>query len=1088
MSALQYMDWTPIFLKLIDNPQVPLHWCFGLFLILFLIFIFLFFVLPNKHFRTLIDKILISCKDSFENIQKVRIGFKDLHFEAFVGKSNLSLEIKNIIRETEDLLNKFQIDEAYEHINSFNKEKRIQNKDFFDLDVIKKIIEINISRNKPTSIINLFEQIKIDKFDDESLYKISLACIDSQKKDKAVDILNNLESKFGVSNKFVIALKISLDEQTDVLKIEEEVPVDFREEIVVLYSLLVKSAQNNDFTLALNYAKRIEPKLQRNIQKIKHRFLMGQCLFSPIYKWSLEKQLPNFNEEIQEQLIHSIELYESCFQAINKESYEKYCGMYYFHLANSYKLVGKPEEALKAISNINYNTFNNDDNLFDECKLLHGEIFIQLNSIEEAKKIFLELKNHPKKRIRLIALLNLFSLLARLNLEDAINIGNEIILDDEIDNQYKEETRANLVSIYCNNKQAKEAQEVFNSLNFDLVSELNKQILQYQISKTQNKEKVDYIVFLIKASEHLNTVKHEFEKRTLANYLYDEKEFKNAVEIYRNFIDKSYLNPDNQEFKNYVHALYEYGEYTEALKLAMYIREHYGCHKFFVDIEGAVCRQHFNDYVQAKKIYEAYLNTYPDDTSILIELAYVYYKLNMSKEAFDKVKGLDLKKLNLGNLFLIAGLYCEVGKVLEGLEIGYKARNKFFNDKEAHRQYVGLNLNIGKRYKFDTDFITKPNDAVCIGDAVEIDIKQQDSKWFILESDKDNYFYNGSSINSEKSLAKKILGAKIGDPIDLTNEDEVVINQGQVKSIINKYQFAFNESIRKSGWLIKLENPDSPDELLNLIEELQGDRSSRIELLNNLQQMYKKKEMCLGSMNKILSKNEYEIIELWYYLISIPDFTFMFNINKNKDRDELIKKVCTDKQIVFDLITLLLLNELELNNLISKTFPNSGVTQSTVDLIKNFIDDLKTKQEGSLSIGIVEGKTVSHEQTSDQIKSRKEKFESLLDWITVNLKIVVPIGNALLNASQKKVLDSLIGQNFNDTVNACFSSKDYILCSSDENFQELVFNECRIDSINIFDLIDFLKNSKLITESKSIELEEKLQIMNYFRNFQDNDG
>ncbi len=501
-------------------------------------------------------------------------------------------------------------------------------------------------------------------------------------------------------------------------------------------------------------------------------------------------------------------------------------------------------------------------------------------------------------------------------------------------------------------------------------------------------------------------------KLHFADLLHLFKFYRDAVEVYEQFVDKNLNSPLSWKL---LESYYCAGYYKEALEMCQKLLEKYGA---LVGVsEMAVCIYYdTQDLPSALNVCENYLKHYPNDIVMKLRRADIHYAMG----EFQKLDQFLESKPSIQNLSKdackkLAQLYKVRNKIQDFLDLIYEIRLRFYDDIQIHVLYKIGYFEISKLIK-DTHIYQTIQD----GCGVLIKDNFGDESWFIME-DREDADLGKDQLNSRQPLYQSLIGMGYDDEI-IQSETVFGKNTLTIISITDKYFAADQQTLLLLKKQTKVESfeiiniPMDEDEIsphfINQFLELLQAREKSFE---DMKLNYIDGKIPIGVFSNFFNRN---VIELWQALTSgNTPFIHAWSNFKNESFQDSLLTLQQGGLVIIDPISLMTLHYLKVADNIVNILGKLGIAQSTIDLLQEIIEEKKGLEGSGFTIFSTKDRQgVYQEISSENVTQQKIMFEKILDW-TRNNCIVLPCHRALdINAHERKKLNELIGAAFIDTV------------------------------------------------------------------------
>ena len=484
-------------------------------------------------------------------------------------------------------------------------------------------------------------------------------------------------------------------------------------------------------------------------------------------------------------------------------------------------------------------------------------------------------------------------------------------------------------------------------------------------------------------------------KLHFADLLHSFKFYRDAAEVYEQFVDKNLNSPLSWKLLG---SYYFAGYYKEALDMCQKLLEKYGA---LVGVsEMAVCIYYDKqDLSSALNTCENYLKHYPNDLVMRLRLADIHYAMGefVKLDQFLESKP-SSQSLDKGPCKKLAHLYKVRNKIEDFLNLIYEIRLRFYHDIPTHVFYKVGYFEISKFVKDTSIYQTVQNDCgVLIRDSFGDEI------WFIME-DREDADLAKDQLNSKQPLYQSLIGKSCGN--EIIQSESFGKNTLTIISITDKYFAADQQTLlllhkqpKVKGFEIVNVPMDGDEISPNFISQFLEMLQEREKSFEDMKLNYIDGKIPIGVFSKFFNRN---VIELWQSLISgNTPFIHSWSNFKNEPFQTALLTLQQGGLVVIDPISLMTLHYLNIADNIVSSLGKLGIAQSTIDLLQNIIEEKKDLQGSGFSIFSTEdGQGVYQEISSENVTQQKVMFEKILDW-TRNNCIVLPCHRALdINANK----------------------------------------------------------------------------------------
>ncbi|HYT46654.1 MAG TPA: hypothetical protein VEP90_30285, partial [Methylomirabilota bacterium] len=374
---------------------------------------------------------------------------------------------------------------------------------------------------------------------------------------------------------------------------------------------------------------------------------------------------------------------------------------------------------------------------------------------------------------------------------------------------------------------------------------------------------------------------------------------------------------------------------------------------------------------KAKEVCSEYLKRYPNDLSVQIRLARINF-LQQNFEELDSFLKLPhpLADASLEDRIRLSHLLSSRGFSQQALDIMYEARRTFFNESEAHTQYIAI--------FFETEKELDPLlqvENVTENTAVFVKEHRGGSRWYIIE-DRQDADIRKDELPLKHPLAKRLLGKKVGDTVIVA--EGLQKKEGTIQEVKSKYV----DALHKSAAMFESYFPDSQGfSLLNLTMVKNPDAEEKVDFsplfdmvdrqhqhLTQVLALYKAGQVTIGAVAKLLHKNP---IEAWGLLINKPDIGVRCATGEPREIADAIRVLTTESpKLVADITTLMTLHGVEVANEVVDLFGKIAIAQSTIDQLTDLIISRKgVGERGFMTVGKEGEAYVKEEISAEQIQN-----------------------------------------------------------------------------------------------------------------------
>jgi len=656
----------------------------------------------------------------------------------------------------------------------------------------------------------------------------------------------------------------------------------------------------------------------------------------------------------------------------------------------------------------------------------------------EAYEYLSQILSSPKTpEAFLLATSSLITLKRDKEAEDILNH----FLQKDIPEDFKWDAKRLKFKLFLDRNDRKNAEDTLNEINRDDPENIFTLIENIRWQKhIDSEEKIPELVERAKAA--LVSKASNIDQIILADFLYSLNYYRDAAEVYEQFVDKSLNTPLSLRL---LQACYFSGNYKDALNLCKQLLGKYGPLPK-VSVMAAYIYDQIGDMESARKVCEDYLNTFENNIEMKLRLAVVHYatgeyeKLDLFLDSKPCIDGLNeevYKKL--------AQLYKVRERIDSFLKVIYEMRHHFYDNGQVHAFYQISYLEANKIQLRIQDF-----DVVQDGCGVLLKNAFGNEQWYILEDRPDADFAQ-HELNSSQPLYKALIGKKLEEEIFQT-EDNFGNNALRILAVTDKFFAAGKQSFSVLENQPKFENfrmvsipMDGENPSNDWVQEfIKGLQNHNIKF-EKIKADYISGKFPFGAVAILMNRNP---IEVWQFLAlgASPFIHSWSNFQDEKFEDALIS-LQKGGLVVIDPISLITLHYLGVADDVVRLLGKFGIAQSTIDLFQALIEIKQGYQrEGFTTFGIEEGQGVLQEVSPEQITQQSKLFEQIINWARSNCQIL-PCHRALdINKDERTKLNQYIGAAFIDTVLIAGES-GRILYSDDQWLRWYAHNDSNVQGV-----------------------------------------
>lgn len=571
------------------------------------------------------------------------------------------------------------------------------------------------------------------------------------------------------------------------------------------------------------------------------------------------------------------------------------------------------------------------------------------------------------------------------------------------------EKKANriLIQLYVDNGDLENAKIISDSMRASDPENIIDLVVAAYICRMSG-ENTEALSFLNEAKTHITDSSPFDDLIELADEFYYLEQFEEAANIYERIVDTALDTPLTRRILN---SYYQAGDIGKAFEICQFLSQKFGPLKFVSEIEAAIFEE-IGDLQEAKRVCKEYLEVYRDDFRMKLRLALLNLRSNNLGELDEFLKSqIDINNLSLDHGAKLAFLYTARNRNRKALEILYEMRRKYFNNNEAHLNFLFSFLQIKNE---NEEWLNPIN--VCIDTVVYIEDSSEETEIYIIV-DREDADIHRREFNKDHQIAKELLGKSVGDDV-LLKVSKYSKEIGKIVEIKSKYVQAFQEIQNsyekqfpdKSGlWQMKLETPEKEGGLSkNLEEMIRETTEEQAEKCQIIEQFYREGKITLGFFAKQAGRN---VVDVWGNLMYNSDSGVRCCSGTAKERKHALSSLYDSPKLIVDVISLMTLHELGAGDTIVRVFGKLGIAQSTVDLLRNAIWERKgAPSKGYMVVGMEGDNLVRQMFSAEDVKRTIEYLESVLQWIENNCDILPYRAVLQIPRDKKEELENVFGE------------------------------------------------------------------------------
>jgi tetratricopeptide (TPR) repeat protein len=977
------------------------------------------------------------------------------------------------LNSVKSLLNSFEVDKALFNLEALKNRIWNNSSDQIKFRILTNIGSANLYKNKHQEAAKHFiEAYQFNKDEEKAISNLSLAYFILKEfvksKDFALKVLKINPSNY-MAFSMLIQSQIHLGEK-NIEEVVKTIPSEVRTSSEVYSMLSYQAYKQNDVKsakkygeIALNLDEKNNPEIKTNLAII---------LLETLFKQQNIVFGAQISSETKKQFVKIINLFSEAWEKIKGKDLAKYRSFWLTNRAKAYRLLNNLNDAERDIDLALHYEPDNPEYIFEKAIISFENnnidyFFINRKKIEKIFDVI------PQSVLLFAEVISL------KDIEESINILSKYLDGKDLNIILNKEALRSLINLLLKNEDYKEAKTYIDKLILvNNLDGIDKTILSkfYRLSGNDIKA-IEYI------KDAINLLKNKTatyrEKLEISNELFYRKNYPEAQKIFKNILDVS-LN--NELTHKIIYCYYKNGDHERALEICESLTNKHGALEFVSEIQSEIYEE-IDRPDKALETYKNYIAKFPHDLNIKIKKARIDYILKNIPAVKKLLEEIDIiNNFSLQQNVYISNLCIRTGMYEKALYLLYESRRKYYNQSNAHLQYIGLFLVKGKCLK--DIFQNLKNDCVGENIAVLIESVQEnmEPKWYIIENRQkiDRKF---GELNLEESFAKKMIGKKTGDTFDIKKND-ILTKKYKIVKIENKYIRAYDESISefenmfpeaKGLFRINIGTPKTKKAFDSGIQKILEINEAYKNQVEEIEKLYKNKRISLGCFAKLIGRDIYDV---WSVLSNKKYLGIACCSGTSKEQKNALNILNGNINLVIDITSLFTIEILDLKETIAANYANKLiVSKSTFALIENIINEKKELySEGYMILSKENDKYVKHEVTKKDIKKQIYFLERMLTWISENFKIVPCTETLKININKKRKLDETIGKSFIDTI--LIAKKDnYILFSDDLVLRLIAKNDFNVDGVWTQILLLNLLNSGKI--KKEIYIDKTINLIEY---------
>lgn len=570
-----------------------------------------------------------------------------------------------------------------------------------------------------------------------------------------------------------------------------------------------------------------------------------------------------------------------------------------------------------------------------------------------------------------------------------------------------------------------------------------------------------------KALQVENVPQSDWLNYDLANLLYDMKEYGKAAKIYGPIANTAV---DNMLTQKYLSALYNAGEFREALTIARSLRlKNNGQPLPFISEIETYVLEYIGDISSAKELLGQLSLIEPAKIKHKLRLAFMSLRAGNDEEARTILDKISINELSDDTEALIRVAHASAYLGMpDALFFAYRARCIAPDNPEIQSAYLGLffgpfagNISIAEpeTVGIDTVVYLQRVDVISDGSA-EVHSGGEMRIYIIQDEEQDNL--RALNLTPSSPLAGRLIGKRKGDIVSL-KEGPYEVLVYKVTDIRNKYLYAAQEIMEDFSTLF----PDNPS--FHRIEIKDHDLSKMFESIDARHEMvagaikaYRNKPIPLGALARVTGSN---IIDIMAGMWKIDDGIIVASQGIPEITEKELEMIRTADKILLDLSSVYTLAMLNLLDKIPFLFKIIFVPQAVLDDIGQLILTKTSDIGPTMSLGKEGDHYVRSDITADDVRKSREFLQMMVDFIQAKAEIVPSTAVFSLGKAKVEELEDLFGKSSIATVSAA-KEREVLLYSDDLYLRIYAERDWNVKGTWTQPILQNLAEKKIMTEDE----------------------
>mgnify|MGYP003819776917 CR=1 FL=1 len=560
----------------------------------------------------------------------------------------------------------------------------------------------------------------------------------------------------------------------------------------------------------------------------------------------------------------------------------------------------------------------------------------------------------------------------------------------------------------------------------------------------------------------------QFEPRkalVVADILFDLKMYDKSAEIYNQLVHNY---NDSHVLRRLILSFYNADMRNELLEIFEKIPVDILKIDFYLYHSAAINKK-IGKYGEAIRSINSYLLIHEDDLSMRVNWIHLNSLLENNEIVIEFLKkGKSYPNASVVDQIDYAYILARYGFEEQGLQLAYNILRNNQQDFNANVGYI----------QFVLKFHGKNSNHKIVGGNSAFIARDDLGKEFaiIVESDSSDKVYQ-EELPESNSVVQAFWGKKIGDVVRYSlnqyeNRSATILRIESkfryiARKLLSTFEILFPNN--KVFWTVNIKKKDDSYDFSPLFEQV----DKKHDFAKTISDIYINNQIPISLVAHLAKENPFEI----WNSFSMDEAVGIKSFEGGKDDIDLALSYLKDnfKGIIVDPLSAFSLGDCHLLDVIHKNYGKIGITQSTLDFYRMYIETYKTDTRiGSMSkcdsqYGYVQYKP-------DDIKNYIYKYEEIYGWLKDNC-LIIPSVTAHKVDRKFKEIQSNLGEAFSDTLFAASGSK-MVLLSDDMNFRNIAAQQFDIKCVWTQLILLYLKNNGYINRHYYSAAIEKLMLGN----------